>query len=308
MSVAYDRTTPLVVADETEGATSSVSWAAVIAGAVAAAALTVVLLLLGSGLGLASVSPYGGEGASAATFAVSAGIWLVIVQWLSSAFGGYISGRTRARWASPVHDDEVYFRDTAHGILSWALATLAVVWLMSSGASSLLSGGVQAASTVAGGAATAGVSAAAGNADSGGASGGGATAYFTDMLYRGPANAQSPAAAGGGTEDYRAETVRILGYDAVTGEISDGDKAYLAQLVSRQTGLSEADAEARVNDVVGQIDAAKAKAKEAADDARQAASAASLLLALSMVIGAFVAAVAAVIGGRQRHGIKDIFA
>ena len=104
---------------------SGVSWSAVFAGGVTAAAISIILVLFGTGLGLASVSPWAGAGVSATTFTVLAAIWLIIVQWVSAMFGGYMAGRLRTKWVA-VHTDEVFFRDTAHGFLAWALGTLIV--------------------------------------------------------------------------------------------------------------------------------------------------------------------------------------
>jgi hypothetical protein len=102
---------------------SALSWSAVAAGTVAAIALTLTLLTLGSAFGLASVSPWPGVGAKATTFTIGAGIWLIVTQWLSVALGGYLAGRLRVRWQG-LHGDEVFFRDTAHGLLTWATATV----------------------------------------------------------------------------------------------------------------------------------------------------------------------------------------
>jgi hypothetical protein len=104
---------------------SAISWSAVLAGAVVAIAISLTLLMVGSAFGLASISPWPGVGAKPTTFTIGAGIWLIVMQWLSSALGGYIAGRMRTRWSS-LHTDEVFFRDTAHGLLTWATATLVV--------------------------------------------------------------------------------------------------------------------------------------------------------------------------------------
>lgn len=93
-----------------------------------------------------------GSSASATTFAISTAAWLVVVQWLSAGVGGYLTGRLRTKWVN-VHTDEVYFRDTAHGFLAWALATLLVAGVLGTALSSALGSGVQATSTVAPGAA-----------------------------------------------------------------------------------------------------------------------------------------------------------
>ena len=127
---------------------SAVSWAAVIAGAVGAAALSLVLFVLGTGLGLAVVSPWAGEGISGTTASVSTIVWVTVVQLLASVLGGYLAGRLRTRWIT-VHTDEVYFRDTAHGFLAWAVATLLMATLLSSAIGTALSAGLKAGGEVA---------------------------------------------------------------------------------------------------------------------------------------------------------------
>ena len=107
----------------TESKGSALSWSAVAGGTVAAIALTLTLLTLGSAFGLGSVSPWPGVGARPTTFTIGAGLWLVVTQWLSAAMGGYLAGRLRVRWHG-LHTDEVMFRDTAHGFLTWATATV----------------------------------------------------------------------------------------------------------------------------------------------------------------------------------------
>lgn len=280
-----------------ESSSSAVSWSAIIAGAVSVAAVTVFLMLLGSGLGLTMVSPWGNQGAGITTFAVSAAIWMIITQWLSSALGGYMTGRLRARWVG-VHTDETFFRDTAHGLLAWALATLLVVWMASSSLTSAVGTGVEAASNVASGAAMGASSSAASSADEG--SSNNAMSYFVDSLFR--PNDQTRLATPGAEGDAAAaaQASRILIASATAGEMAPADQTYLSQLVAARTGLSEADATARVNTVLAQVNQAKTKAQEAADSARKAGIAFSLMAALSLVIGAFIASVAAAFGGRLR--------
>ena len=98
---------------------SAVSWSAIVAGTVAAIALTLTLVTIGAAFGFASVSPWPGVGAAPSTFTIATGVWLIVTQWLSAAAGGYLAGRMRVRWHG-LHTDEVFFRDTAHGLLTWA--------------------------------------------------------------------------------------------------------------------------------------------------------------------------------------------
>ena len=285
------------VAAPVDSSSSAVSWGAIIAGSFAAATLTFILMLLGSGLGLTMVSPWSSTGASVTTFAVSTAIWLVIVQWLSSGLGGYLTGRLRTKWVG-VHTDETFFRDTAHGFMAWALATLLVVFVLGSALSAAIGTGVQAASTVASGAAM-GASAGA-SANAGDRGGTDATSYFVDSLFR-PVDAARLAAPGAeGDTAAAAQASRILIASAAAGEMSADDKVYLGQLVAARTGLSQGDATARVDAVLAQVEQAKVNAQEAADTARKAGAAFALVGALSLLIGAFIASAAAALGGRQR--------
>jgi hypothetical protein len=279
-----------------ESSSSAVSWGPIVAGAFAASTLTVILMLVGSGLGLTMVSPWTGSSASTTTFAVSAAAWLVVVQWLSAGVGGYLTGRLRTKWVN-VHTDEVYFRDTAHGFLAWALATLLVAGVLGSALSAALGTGVQAASSVGSGAAVGATAANAAATDA--PSSGTWTDYFVDSLFRSANTAAAPANEQNGPTAAEQAT-RILLAGAANGEVSPEDKAYLAQLVAARTGLSDADAKTRVDAVIAKVDDAKVKAKQAADTARKATASFALIGALSMVIGAFIASVAAALGGKQR--------
>jgi hypothetical protein len=285
------------VATPVESSTSAVNWGPIIAGAFAASTLTFILMLLGSGLGLTMVSPWSNESASVSTFAVSTAIWLVIVQWLSAGLGGYLTGRLRTKWVG-IHTDETFFRDTAHGFMAWALATLLVVFVLGSALSAAIGTGVQAASTVASGAAM-GASAGA-TASASDATATDATSYFVDTLFR-PADLSRLAAPGAeGDAAATTQASRILVASAAAGEMSGPDKAYLAQLVVARTGLSQEDATARVDAVLAQVEQAKVTAQQAADTARKAGATFALVGALSLVIGAFIASAAAAVGGRQR--------
>lgn len=275
--------------------TSPVSWAAIFAGGVVAAAATLVLMLLGSGLGLTMVSPWASQSASATTVVVSAALWLVVVQWISSCMGGYIAGRLRKRWSS-IHGDEVVFRDSAHGFLAWSVATLAVVTILGSTASGLLGSGVQAVSSVVSGAAQAGTEAASNSTPKD---------YVVDFLFRSsdPARINAPGAQG--HDAAVGQATRILATSIANGEMSADDKSYLAALISARTGLAQADAEKRIDDTWTTVQKTKAKAQEAAEKARKTAATTTLLGALSLVIGAFIAAVSAILGGKLRDEDED---
>jgi hypothetical protein len=315
------RAAPGVYPDNSRAHASAVSWSAIVAGAAAAAALSLILLMLGIGLGLSSVSPWAHYGVSAATFGVSTILWVTLTQLLASGMGGYFAGRLRTRWVG-THVDEVYFRDTAHGFLAWAVATLATAALLTSVIGSIVSGGVQAGATVAGGVAATATAAAAGSAAGAGSemaksdSVSGPMGYFVDSLFRkdmnAAASASAPAAnsvmAGVAAEPATAasasEVARIFMNSIRTETLPAEDGRYVGQVVAQRTGLSQQDAEKRVSDTYARMQAklrdAETAAKDAADKARKASAYAALWLFISLLIGAFVASLAATYGGRQR--------
>lgn len=285
-----------------ESAASAVSLRSIIAGALAASAITLILTLIGSGLGLTMVSPWSGESASLEAIGWSTAAWLVLVQWLSAGFGGYMTGRLRTKWVG-VRTDEVFFRDTAHGFLSWALSTLLVAGLLSSVITTAAGTVANATASAVGAAGTAGATAAASTtSDDAGFS----VDYFADAILR-PADPATPPAAQS-DERVTAEVSRILVNGVMRGEMPADDRAYLDRVVASRTGLSEADATARVDQTLANIEAARTEAREAADTARRAATGIALAGAVSLMIGAFIASVAAAIGGRQRDDEEDLIA
>lgn len=265
-----------------EANSSGVSWAAVIAGAFVAAALSVILIALGAGLGLSSVSPWSNVGASASTIGKTTIIWLIFVQIVASAMGGYLAGRLRTKWAA-IHTDEVYFRDTAHGFLVWAVGLVITASLLGSAAVSMTGGSTQMGSaelSMVGGA---------GNANGGRLDTNG---YFVDALLR----SDNPSLAENGVP-VRAEIGRILVNGLRKQDLPAADQTYLARLVAARTGLSQSDAEKRVSDVL-------TDARQAADTARKAVAHSLLWMFIALLIGAFCASYAATIGGRQRDHVK----
>ena len=161
---------------------SFVCWSAVIAGALAAASLSLILLILGMGLGLSTVSPWVHAGATAGAIGLSAILWITVSQVLASAAAGYIAGRARFQW-NGIHSDEIYFRDTVHGFLAWAVSTLLTAALLTTLIGSILGTSVQAGAALTGGAAA--VTAKLGsNSIDGGSSTQSNVSYAVDSLFR----------------------------------------------------------------------------------------------------------------------------
>lgn len=301
---------------------SAVSWGAIFAGAAAAAALSLILLMLGAGLGLTSISPWENDGLEADTVGIAAIGWLTFTQIVASGMGGYLAGRLRTKWVD-THTNEIYFRDTAHGFLSWAVAALVSAMLLTSTVSSIVGGSAKVVGSVAGGAAAATVGGAAGmaNADSEGS--GSPMAYFVNSMFRPGAPAAtpdtpvSPDATTAApvtpapstpqqelTPAQLSEVTGIFTNSISTGQLPQEDRQYVAQLIAQRTGISQQEAEQRVQTTYDKAQAklkeTKEKAQQVADTARKTTSYLMLWTFISLLAGAFVASLCATFGGRQR--------
>ena len=240
-------------------ALAGVSWPAIVAGAVAACAMTLVLLAFGTGLGLSMVSPWAGSGVSATTFKITTGLYLIVIAMISSSIGGYLAGRLRSAW-SGVHGDEVYFRDTAHGFIAWALASVLGAAVLAAPATSLIGG------------TAAGVNSRRGNQRQ-------PVGRSHGWLRRHPLARDPRRQNTSGTDRLALEVVRLFTRSfRGGGELKAPDREYLAKVVAGRTGMSQADADKRVNDVVTQV-------KADADAARKATASLAFWLTASLLLG-----------------------
>ena len=260
------------------GVQSYVEWGAVIGGTVAALAVSLVLLAFGAAIGLSSVSPWTTTATGLKAVGVGTTFWFLLVTLWSFALGGYLAARLRHRW-SDATPAEVRFRNSAHGLLVWALSVLIAAILAASGVSAIGRGLGAAAGT------------AAAAADQ--------VTATTDLLFRSSNATPSPQ-----TADARSEVSRLLLRSAGKGEVSSADRTYLAQLVATRTGISQADAEKRVTQSLDEL-------KAAADRARKIGVVLAFLTASILLIGGATAWWAAAVGGRHResgtlwHGFSE---
>lgn len=271
---------------------SYVDWAAIIAGIVFASAISLLLISFGSAIGLNFVGFHAREGAPAFLVAIGAASWFLWVQISSFMAGGYLTGRLRRR-NFDANEDESDMRDGAHGLLVWAGAMILGAVLAVSGVGALAS---------ATGTAVATASVAASNLVDEDAVGD-PNAYFVDTLFRAN-NPVDPGVA-------RDEAGRIFAQAALTdGTVSPEDRTYLANVVAANTGLTPDEAQARVDQVIANVEAARQQAIEAARIARNTAIIAAFLLAASSLVSAIGAYWAAQKGGnhRDRNSVfSDVF-
>lgn len=282
-----------VIVEAETSPVSAVSWPAIVAGGFVAGAMTLLLLALGAGIGFSVVSPWSGPpDITTAKAATVGGIYMAVTAVMASALGGYLTGRLRVRWAATPRD-EVYFRDTAHGILAWAFATVMGAAILTS-----------AATIIAGGAA-AGAGPGAAIAANNGTSANDITAPFLDRLFRpnyaaltGGTGQQAAGVFAGGRDlaaDRDAARRILLGLRD-RPEVAADDRQYLAQMVAARTGLPQAEAERRVAAVETDV-------RAALDTARRIGMHLSFWLVAAMFLGALAAALAATEGGKARDDL-----
>lgn len=253
----YDSGRPGAVEDSRSG----VSWSAVLAGASVAAALSFSLMALGAGMGLSALSPWPTSGLAASRIAPAAIFWIALVQALSCGMGGYIAGRLRTKWVA-AHTHEVFFRDTAHGFLVWAVGLVISIFFLSSVVLSI-------------------------SKDSP-AGGENRASYYVDSLFR----TDHPNAEGNDAS-LRSEAREILAVALLQSDMRAEDRSYLAGIVAGRTGLTPEQAQARV-------DATLKSYREAADAARKAVAHSLYWLFAALLIGAFCGSFFATRGGRRR--------
>ena len=276
-----------VIVENEPAPSSAVSWSAILAGAAVSAGLSLILLALGSGIGFSVINPFSSAATATTTKAATvAGIYLTVTAVLASAIGGYLAGRLRHLWIG-THPHEAFFRDTAHGLVSWAVATVASAILLGTVTSNLTGTAVRGAGMGAGMAA----------ARDGG------TAAFTDRLFAYDYVAVSKAEGNqpntGIARDYngdRATASRLLTRMGGREQtLTNDERQNLAVIVAARTGLSLPDAEKRVA-------AVEADARAAAEQARRVGMMLSFWLAASLLAGALAASLAAWEGGAIRDG------
>jgi hypothetical protein len=250
-----------------------IEWSAVIAGALVTAALALVLHAFAAaiGLGVSSTAPTWRD-ASIGLILLSA-LYLFLVAFISYGAGGYLAGRLRTRLSATAGEDDVEYGDGVHGILVWAIATLLTGLLALSAAQALTHLAAPSANEAGPGTSVAGEN---------------IIAFDLDRLFRSDRPQQT-----GDMAYARAEAARILLTTASHRGLQEDDRAFLVRLVSARTGLAQADAERRVNDVAS-------RAKDDINRARRSAVLIAFAIGVAALLGAAVAWAAACAGGRDR--------
>jgi hypothetical protein len=261
---------------------SAISWPAILGGATAAASLSLILMVVGTGLGLASVSPWANTGISAKGFDIGTVAWILVTPTIASMIGGYLCGRLRTRWLQ-THTDEVRFRDAAHGFLAWAAATIMTVAIFAVTVNLFIQripplGMVQDLSIPA--------------------------EYYTNKLFRKIPTTSADQAPLQAQAVALIESNRIFAKSLSTGQVAKDDLIYLTQQIRYYAGISEVEADKRLrtvfSDAQAQLEESIVMSKRGFDEARKNSALASMWFILSLLFSAVAACFAATLGGKRR--------
>ncbi len=108
------------------------SWGAIFGGAFIAVAVMTLLGALGVAIGATTIDPATGDTPGVKALGIGAGIWWLVSGILALLAGGAAAGRLaglRRKWEG-----------TLHGLVVWALATVAIVALMTTVVGAMISG------------------------------------------------------------------------------------------------------------------------------------------------------------------------
>jgi len=256
-----------------------ISWGAVLAGVTTALVTQLLLNMLGVGLGASALDIGRGADNSGTAFSIGAGLWWA----LSGIIAAFVGGMTAGRLAGAAKGDTARW----HGLVTWALSTLMIIYLLTSAVGGILGG----AFNVLGGAVS-GVGKAAAATASGAASvtDGDALAKEARQLVD-PNGAQT-------VQDSVASYIRA----SISGDNAGAQRAKQEAVtgLARTANISPAEAQTRIEQAQARarqtFETAKAKATEAADAARKGVATASILAAIALGLGALAAWIGGAMG------------
>jgi polyhydroxyalkanoate synthesis regulator phasin len=278
VSEAYSR--PTLAAPSTE-AIKRMSWGAVLAGAVVALSVQLLLSLLGLGIGLAAVDPAAGDTVSASGFGIATGVFYAIVTLLSLFAGGWVAGRLAGM---PVRTDGLL-----HGLVTWSVAMLLLLYVVTTSVGALLSGtlGVVGNTLQAAGQGMQAAAGAAGQSDIG--------EQAMNAIEQQAQQLLGQAQQATNAQDTSGLLQQVMAI--AQGGVSDQEQQRIVDQIVQRTGVTREEAAAQLQQLQTQYQEATAAAEEQARQAAQAASETVSQGAFWSFVALLCGAIAAAVGG-----------
>jgi hypothetical protein len=261
-----------------------ISWAAIFGGVILVVAVQLLLSLLGAGFGLGTVNTNAGSTPTATTLGIGAGLWWVISSCVALGVGGFV-----AAWLAGI---EIRFDGVLHGLVTWGIATLLTLWLLTSAIGGIISGGFSAISSVAS-AAGSGVSDVAKPLAQ-------AAGVSPDMIqqqaqaYLQPTN---PDPATMSPQDAQKAIATDLVTYAGGGADAAAAKEHIVNVMAAQMKISHDEAAKKFDDAQSKLKQTRDKAVQSAKDTADASAAAASKTSFAAFVVVLLGALAAALGG-----------
>ncbi len=274
-----------------------ISWGAVIGGVLMVVAIQLLLSMLVNGIGLTTIDPAQGAAGSpeAGTLSIGAVVWWAVSYLVALVIGGYVAARLAGAWEKT---DGVL-----HGLLTWALALVVSFWLLTSAIGSVIGGAFNVVGNAVSGISSTVADAAPQVAGATGLSADQVQQQVQELLRPADQTNQSPEAA-------QRELVSLAPKIVAGGPEADQAQQRAIQIVSQQSGISEEDARARIDQLRQQAEQtaqqAEQTARQAADVTADTVSQASIYGFGALLLGAIAAAIGGSSGTRRRDDLNAI--
>ena len=273
-----------------------ISWAAIFGGVILVVAVQLLLSMLGAGIGLGTVNVNAGSTPNASSLGMSAGLWWLISSVISLAFGGYV-----AAWLAGI---ELRWDGMLHGLITWGIATLLTIYLLSSAVGSIIGGGFSALGSVTSAAGSGIKDAAQPLAQASGVS--------PDMVQQQAQAYLKPADPDPATmtpQDAQKQVATDLVTYAKGGQDAPAAKAHIIAIMAAQQHISQDDAgkqfDANEAKVKQTKDEAIQTAKNAADESASAASKTAFAGFGDLLLGAIAAAIGGSLAVQRRLQVSQ---
>lgn len=250
-----------------------ISWGAIFAGAFVTMAVFITLQILGAGIGASSLDLTGSQTTSARSLGIGAAIWWFIMGLIALFIGGWVTGRLGWR---PAKIDRIL-----HGLTVWSVFYVALFLLATSALGALVGGGISLLSS--------GVSAAGQAASTPQGQQAIQQALPSQGITSQTIQQEIAKIMGGGASQQNQqgnESLATAVNDYMKSNKTPQDRQQLAQTITQATGMSQAQA----NQLIANLERSVEQAKQTGEQAAKVTGASLIGLAISMLIGAVVAA------------------
>ncbi len=269
-----------------------ISWAAIFGGVILVVTVQLLLSMLGAGIGLGTINVNAGSTPDASSFGIGAGVWWVVSSIIALGFGGYV-----AAWLAGI---ELRWDGLLHGLVTWGIATLLTIYLLSSAVGGIIGGGFSALG---------GITSAAGSGIKDAAQAAGVSPDMVQQQAQSYLKPANPDPATMTPQDAQKEVVTNLATYAKGGPDAPAAKQRVIAIMAAQQHISQDDAAKQFDTNEQKLkqarDQAMQTAKNAADQSAAAASKTAFAGFGDLLLGAIAAAIGGSLAVQRRRQVSQ---